>query len=243
MYIDLPFMHHLSSLLRDDAVKRQLTFVVLVRPFLAEYDEREDLQLLKLMKPITLRYLEATAARELITEPLQSCLSFEEGAVDYLVTLTAGHPYLLQFILKLIVDKLKRTGRQVLSLADVKWVEERMISDGPAFDAQFAVLISDYSIDEVTHPKEAQLGKGLLALVSKFGTQNDGWVFGSQIFDTFSRYKIPEEKTASLLSQLTRTCILEEGSADDQLQYRVSIPLARERFVRQNLYLKYFRYV
>jgi ferredoxin--NADP+ reductase len=30
--------------------------------------------------------------------------------------------------------------------------------DGPEFDAQFEVLISDYSIDEVTHAEEAQLG-------------------------------------------------------------------------------------
>jgi hypothetical protein len=37
--------------------------------------------------------------------------------------------------------------------------QERMLSDGPAFDAQFAVLVSDYSVDEITHPQEAQLGK------------------------------------------------------------------------------------
>jgi class 3 adenylate cyclase len=243
MYIDVPFMHHLSSLLKDEAVKRQLTFIVLVRPFLAEYDEREELQLLKLMKPITLGYLDAAASKELITEPLDGYLSFEGGAVEYLITLTAGHPYLLQFILKLMVDKIKRTGRPVFALADVKWVEERMVSDGPAFDAQFAVLISDYSVDEVTHPKEAQLGKGLVALVSKYAQGTDGWVASSQIFEAFSRYKIPEEKTASLLSQLTRTCILDESCADDQLRYRVSIPLLQERFIRQNLFLKYFRYV
>jgi hypothetical protein len=242
MYIDVPFMHHLSSLLKDESLKRQITFIVLVRPFIAEYDEREGLQLLKLMKPITLRHLDERAAKELITKPIEACISFEDGAVDYLFTLTAGHPYLLQFILKLIVDKIKRVGRPTITLNDVKWVQERMISDGPAFDAQFAVLISDYSVDEITHPKEAQLGKGLLALVSKLGQNQEGWVSAIQIFDGFARHKIPEEKTASLLSQLTRTCILEEGSLDDQLNYRLSIPLVQERFVRQNLYLKYFRY-
>jgi hypothetical protein len=214
---------------------------VLVRPFIAEYDEREGLQLLKLMKPIALRHLDERAAKELITKPVESCISIDDGAVDYLFRLTAGHPYLLQFILKLIVDKIKRTGRPSLTLSDVKWVQERMISDGPAFDAQFAVLISDYSVDEITHPKEAQLGRGLLALISKLGQHQEGWVSAAQIFEGFGKYKIPEEKTASLLSQLTRTCILEEDNVDDQLRYRLSIPLVQERFVRQNLYLKYFR--
>ena len=51
-----------------------------------------------------------------------------------------------------------------------------MVSDGPGYDAQFKVLISDYSVDEITHPKEAELGKGLLALVSKVGQDRDGWV-------------------------------------------------------------------
>jgi serine/threonine protein kinase len=58
MYLDVPFMHHLSSLLKDRELKRKFTLIVLVRPFMAEYDEKEGLQILKLMKPITLYYLE-----------------------------------------------------------------------------------------------------------------------------------------------------------------------------------------
>ena len=57
------------------------------------------------------------------------------------------------------------------------------MSDGPAFDAQFAVLISDYSVNEVSHPKEALLGKGMLALVSRRGQDSDGWVATSVILD------------------------------------------------------------
>jgi hypothetical protein len=213
-----------------------------VRPFIAEYDDREGLQILKLMKPITLYYLDKKAAKALITEPLEGQVVYEAGAVDYLYWLTAGHPYLLQFILKIIVDKIMRDGGRTITLQDIEWVEKRMISEGPAYDAQFAVLISDYSVDEVTHPKEALLGKGMLALVAQFGDgQEEGWVGDEQIFDAFSKYKIPVEKTASLLSQLNRTKILEEISEGGRLRYRISIPLLRKRFVRQNLHLKYFR--
>lgn len=137
---------------------------------------------------------------------------------------------------------MKRDGQAMIPLQEVKAIEERMIAEGPAYDAQFAVLLSDYSVDEVIHPKEASLGKGLLALVAHFGhEQQEGWVYGEQIFEALIRYKIPLEKTASLLSQLTRTKILEESSKDGKLRYRMAIPLLRKRFVRQNLYLKYFR--
>jgi class 3 adenylate cyclase len=241
MYIDVPFIHHLSSLLKDESLKSQITFVVLVRPFLAEYDDREGLQILKLMKPITLSHLDETAAKELIAGPIESFIDYEDGVVDYLYRLTAGHPYLLQFILKLIVDKLKRIGRKTIVQSDVQWVQERMVSDGPAYDAQFAVLISDYSVDEIMHRKEADLGKGLLALVAKLGQQEEGWVDSGEIFARLAAYNIPEEKTASILSQLTRTRILEEQTAEERLRYRLSIPLLQERCVRQNMFRKYFR--
>jgi hypothetical protein len=240
--MDVPFIHHLSSLLKDENLKAKFTLILLVRPFLAEYDQRESLQILKLIKPIMLYFLDERAAKALITEPLEGLVVYETDTVDYLYRLTAGHPYLLQFILKIIVDKIKREGRKVITLQDAKWIEDRMISEGPAFDAQFAVLISDYSVDEITHPKEALLGNGILAVVAQLGDEQlEGWVYESQIFDALSRYRIPVEKTASLLSQLTRTKILEERSEAGKLHYRISIPLLRKRFVRQNLYLKYFR--
>jgi hypothetical protein len=45
------------------------------------------------MKPITLDYLEETAAKALITEPLRERVAFGPGAVDELYELTTGHPY------------------------------------------------------------------------------------------------------------------------------------------------------
>jgi hypothetical protein len=241
LYLDVPFVHHLGSLLKDRELKAKFTLIVLVRPFMAEYDDREGLQILKLMKPITLYYLEEEAARALVTEPLEGQVAFEAGTVDYLCRLTAGHPYLLQFLLKMLVDRINREGRRTLTLDDVRRAEERMVSEGPAYDAQFAVLISDYSVAEVMHPKEALLGEGALALIAKLGqAQPEGWVFEEQVVQELARHKIPAEKSASLLSQLTRTKILEGTTRDGALCYRLAVPLVGKRFVRQNLHLKYF---
>ena len=85
--------------------------------------------------------------------------------------------------------------------------------------------------------------KGLLALVAKLGQHQHGWVTAREIYERLAKYKVPEEKTASLLSQFTRTYILEEGTVDERLRYRLAVPLVQERFVRQNLHFKgYFRY-
>jgi hypothetical protein len=242
MYLDVPFIHHLGSLLKDRELKRKFTLVVLVRPFMSEYDEREELQILKLMKPITLYYLDEPAAKALITEPLQGLVGYDDGAEDYLWRLTGGHPYLLQFMLKMLVDRMRREVRRTVTLADVRAIEERMVSEGPAFDAQFEVLISDYSVAEVLHPKESLLGKGTLALIAKLGhEQPQGWVYEEQVVTGLSGHNVHVEKAAALLSQLTRTKILEESARDGRLSYRMAIPLLRKRFVRQNLYLKYFR--
>jgi serine/threonine protein kinase len=242
LFIDVPFIHHMGSMLKDRDLQARFTLVVLVRPFMSEYDQREELQILKLMKPITLYYLEETAAKALITEPLRGHVTFGAGAVDELYDSTAGHPYLLQFILKLLVDRIKREGRADITLDDVHWLETRMISDGPTYDAQFEVLISDYSIAEVTHPQERRLGKGTLALIAKLGHERtDRWVGEAAIFDALLARNVPTQKAASLLSQLTRTKIVEETNRGDQLYYRIAVPLLHRRFIAQNLYLKYFR--
>jgi TIR domain len=242
LYLDVPFMHHLSSMLRDRNLKRKLTLIVAVRPFMAEYDDKEDLQILKLMRPITLYYLDEAAAKALIVEPMSDSVGYEAGAVDYLYRLTGGHPYLLQFILKSLIDRCRRERRYTITRQDIESIERRMISEGPAYDAQFEVVISDYSVDEITIPQEARLGKGTLALIAKIGAeQEQGWVFENQIVEALAKHEIPREKAASLLSQFVRVKILEEKAIAGNLSYRMSIPLLRKRFVEQNLYLKYFR--
>ena len=92
------------------------------------------------------------------------------------------------------------------------------------------------------HPKEGLLGKGTLALIAKLGhDQPDRWVYEEQIFEGLAGQKVPVEKTALVLSQLTRTKILEERTREGRLCYRLAIPLLHNRFVQQSLYLKYFR--
>jgi hypothetical protein len=86
------------------------------------------------------------------------------------------------------------------------------------------------------------LGRGALAFIAYFGDQQpDGWVYQEQIFEGLAEHKIGRENSSELLDQLTRTKILQEQSQEGQLSFRIAVPLLRKRFMRQNLYWKYFR--
>jgi serine/threonine protein kinase len=240
-YVDAKFLHFFGTLLKDREFTRLYTLVVAVRPFMAEFDERENLQMLKLMTPITLYYLSESQAKALITEPVRPNFTYHPDCVDYLWKLTAGHPYLLQFMLKDIINRVLRAGRHDVRIEDVKSMEDRMISEGTAYEAVFEVLMSDYSVQEVTHPKEADFGKGTMALIAKLGhVQEEGWVLLDQLTPEIVPRHMPKEKLMSVLSQLRRTKILDEREHRRGLQFRVYVPLLRKRFVKQNLYTKYF---
>ena len=144
-------------------------------------------------------------------------------------------------MLKDIINRALRVGLRDVRIEDVKSTEDRMISEGTAYEAVFEVLMSDYSVQEVTHPKEADFGKGTMALIAKLGdVQEEGWVLLDQLMPEIVPRHMPKEKLMSVLSQLRRTKILDEREERRGLQFRVYVPLLRKRFVKQNLYTKYF---
>jgi hypothetical protein len=240
--VDVDLMHWFSALIKSEGIKGRIVFVFAVRPFVADYDKLRNLQILKLTKSITLYHLDAAAARALVTEPLRGTINFAPDAIDYVCSLTAGHPYLLQMFLRDLVDRLKRERRQDAEKKDIQAFEEMLVSEGPAYEAQFSVLDSDYSIDDIINPSRAKLGHGILALIAKLGhSQKEGWVDIEGVCEFVSQYGCSREDTYELVAQLVRSKILEERQNEDQLLVRMAIPLLRKRYMRQNMYPKYFR--
>jgi hypothetical protein len=239
-YVDAKFLHFFGTLLKDREFSRLYTLVVAVRPFMAEFDERENLQMLKLMASVTLDYLGESEAKALITEPVRGVITYAPECVEYIWRLTAGHPYLIQYLLKNIINRVVRERRLHVTCDDARRMEWRMISEGASYEAVFEVLMSDYSVQEVLHPHEANLGKGTLAFISKIGhTEPDRWVSLERILPELTRH-MPKEKLMSVLSQLHRTKILDERDGAGGLQLRIRVPLLHERFVEQNMHGKYF---
>lgn len=239
---DVDLMQWFSSMVKSKAIKGKLVFLFALRPFVAEYDDKRNLQLLKLTKPIMLYHLDGRAARSLITEPILGQICVHTDAAGYLADLTNGHPYLLQFMLKELVDRSMRGSREI-TVNDVKSLESEMVKEGPGYDAQFRVLDSDYSVDYVLNPTRTRIGNGILALIAKIAhVSKEGWVEVNKIIEQLQlSHSIAPEETHALLAQLLRAKILEDKPSQLEHQVRMSIPLLRKRYIQQNMYLKHFQ--
>ena len=178
MLLDINLMHWFSALMKEPG---GLVFIFAGRPFVAEYDTKHSLQLLKLMNPITLYHLDKTAAEALMTEPLEGKIEYGEGCINYLYNLTAGHPYLIQLFLQQIIDRI-RDKKSVIEKQDIIDFEKEVISEDPAYVAHFNVLDSDYNIASVTNTDDPQTDKGVLALIADMGDKQEGrWVQGKKL--------------------------------------------------------------
>lgn len=242
MFVDVPLMHFFSSLLKSEQLRGKLTLILAVRPFVAEYDSEHGLQILKLTKPVYLYYLEEQAATRLIMDPLHGVFTIDKATIGTLYQLTAGHPYLIQFIMQELVEQVRGDGRTCITQSDVAAIRDEMISQGAVYSAQFDILDSDYSVDEVTDADKAELGRGVLAVISKFGTaRKEGWVPERDVEQELAHYGIGERTAADILKKFEAAKIIEEKMVDEALCLRVCVPLLRKRYVAQNMLPRYFR--
>lgn len=235
MSVDVPLMRWFSALLKNSSLRPKLTFIFAVRPFVAEFEDEYDLQILKLTKPIHLYYLDPAGARSLITDPLKEQIEYDDESVEYLCELTAGHPYLLQFILREVVDRARRQGRRTVRAGHVRQVEEAMLVEGPAFAAHFRVLDSDYSIRALMDPRVARHGRATLALIAEMESQRAGWVQHGHLARALEAHGLDKEEIWYALDHLVNAKIVLRREVDGNVCYRVSIPLLRKRYVRQGI--------
>lgn len=243
MLVDVSLMHWFSSLMKSNEIKGKFVFIFAVRPFVAEYDADTHLSILKLVSPIMLHHLSQPAAEALMVEPVKDQIKYGKESINYLYNLTAGHPYLIQFFLQEIINRIQPKGRLCIEKEDIVRFEEEVVSVEKAYDGQFAVLDSDYSVESVKNSNAARKGKGVLAVIAHLGGDQkaDGWVPVEQVKEELTRYGMPENEIYDILAKLRRARIIEERKADrEKLEYRISIPLLRKRYARQNMYQRHF---
>jgi len=75
-------------------------------------------------------FLEREEAKQLITEPAKDVLNYDDAAVDRIIFLTAGQPYLTQLICYELFNCLQRRGETQVSVADVDAVIGKVIETG-----------------------------------------------------------------------------------------------------------------
>jgi tetratricopeptide (TPR) repeat protein len=98
---------YLQDLLLDE--QRHLAFVFVVGRRLDELPSRIKATF-KSAQCKRISVLGHPAARSLITEPASGTLTFDDGAVDRLLEMTAGHPYFLQLLCYELFERATRAG-------------------------------------------------------------------------------------------------------------------------------------
>jgi tetratricopeptide (TPR) repeat protein len=107
---------YLQDLLIDE--QRQLAFVFVVGRRIDELPSRIKATF-KSAQCKRIGLLDQSSARRLITEPATGTVTFTDAAVAKLLTLTAGHPYMLQLLCYELFDRITRSGRDSVLVADV----------------------------------------------------------------------------------------------------------------------------
>lgn len=241
MLVDEDFMHWFSALIKRPEIRGRLVFIIAVRPFVGEYDGRKNLQLLKLMNPIKLYHLDENAAKALITEPLEGEIQYADGCVDYLYELTAGHPYLIQFLLQNVINNLPEKSR-IIEKQNIVDFEETITTEGPAYAAHFNVLDSDYSVEAVTNTNYKKMGRGLLAYIARSASpQKDNWVRVDYICNVFNNF-IDTDELYTLLSKLLQAGIIQQREDQNGNHVcKITIPLLQKRYNALNMVHQYFK--
>ena len=241
MPVDASLIDWFSALMKDDELLRKMTIIFAVRPFVAQYADDTPLAILKLVRSITLGYLSEQEAKALMVEPLKGKIAYEEGSIDYLYNLTAGHPYLIQCFFQEIIDQILQDGRNRIEKRDITDLEQEFVSK--EHNGHFMVLDSDYSVESVRSDKIAKQGRGVLAVIAHLGgePEDDGWVPGGKMRESLSHLGMPENEIYDILAKLRGAQIIEEKADKEKLEYRIQIPLLRKRYISQNMYQRHFQ--
>ena len=150
---------------------------------------------------------------------------------------------MIQFFLQEIINRIRQDGRSCIEKQDITCFEQEVISAEEAYDGQFIVLDSDYSVESVKNPDVARKGRGVLAAIARLAGERgtEGWVPVDDISNLLISRGMSENDIYDILDKLRRARIIEEGHTDEEtLEYRFSILLLRKRYAKQNMYQRYF---
>jgi (p)ppGpp synthase/HD superfamily hydrolase len=117
------------------AAERFCTFITVMQQktyetLRAQHDAQMDnpcWQLQELGEELQLRPMDADSARRLVEWPMQNFVGFEPGAIDLVVDLTGGSPFLIQSFCNRLVTHLARTNSSSVRVEDVNEVAEEFM--------------------------------------------------------------------------------------------------------------------
>jgi hypothetical protein len=172
---------------------------------------------------IRLGYLSNRATRQVILEPMQSMLEYEELAVDRIASLTAGHPYYLQRILERVVEG---TAVERCEIVTEEWLDSVLEQ----------VLDNQYEFHDFLRKTKGLERPVLVALADTCAEQNGAATLqqvGEALKTSNNQQCLDDVEKA--LEQLYLVGIVQRNDGPNGAVYHIDVPLFQRWLVRTRL--------
>jgi hypothetical protein len=201
----------------------QLTFILIGTYILHEMMRDHLSDLAKICIPRMISFLDAYSARELVQKPVlrradsdKGWLEYDPRAVDHIVTSTHSHPYLIQYICRLLVEKMNSLKYNFVNVNDVKAILDDIINK-PAHERTMLTFWDEFDPSQ----------RKVLSIIATEAQEIQAAVDIETLSRTFAKLGEPRsiENILQVCSSLKDAQILEKFTIDTDDFYRISIPL------------------
>jgi hypothetical protein len=212
----------------------QLTFIFTGTYMLLDMMRTHMYDLFKICKPFLISFLEENSARLLITDPVRKhetnpergWLEYDERVVDRMIYLTHCHPYLIQNICGLLVDRMNSLKYHRVNLNDLEAIIENIITN-PTHEMVLLNLWREFSKTE----------NSVLSVIAGLTNSHQDAVEIEDITTGFRELgeSLPVENISTICNSLKDAELLERihSPTEQSETYRITIPLY-QRWIKQN---------
>ena len=202
----------------------QLAFIFTGSYVLLEMMRENAFDLAKICIPRLISFLDESSARRLVTEPLaqstgnltKGWLEYDTRVVDRIVSVTNRHPYLIQCLCMLLVDRMNTLKQNSVNLNDINSVIHEVVSKS-AYETHLLTLWNEF--DTPQHR--------LLSVVSAQSNGAHDWVSIDTILGSYGAHGgvTSPEDIFRTSSGLVDAELLEKAVSEGKESYRITIPL------------------
>lgn len=212
----LPFVQALNRIIQSD--DKRIVFFFVVGRRLKDLSSQQ-LQIFRGARDRQIMLLDQKSTEQLIIQPAQGILAYEDGAVAEIWSLTSGHPYFTQLICHQIFSRAHRQNDWTVTKADVEAVIEDAINSGQSALQWFW--------DEVS-PVE----RFTLYTIGHLAAEWGGVTLDQLMAQRNARgVQVPDFELRALPDQLVDREVLRR---DAEQRYTIAVELARRWIVRSH---------
>ncbi|MBU5637505.1 N-6 DNA methylase [Geomonas sp. Red69] len=171
--------------------------------------------------------LDMQSARDIVTEPVRGRLVYSNEAIERVVDITAGHPYLLQCLCNRLFDFAVQTKSHSITLSIVEKVAASMVRD----NEHFASLWDYAGLGPTTGRRRRQLILLLCAQSFKLGTHTSFGTLHEQLAQ--SGVDVDDDVLDADLAYLRELELIDLFGGIGEGHYRLAIPMMTDWIEQQ----------